>query len=105
MAFAKSQLFSADLNQIAIWAKALGHPARISILEYLVNHRGCICNDLVDDLPLSQSTISQHLKALRDAGLIKGEIDGARICYCIDEETVRRFRTALEGLFSNLKCC
>ena len=86
MGQAKSEEFSVRDNRIAEFAKALAHPARIAILRILIQRNACICGDLVDDLPLSQSTVSQHLKTLKDEGLIKGEIEGTKVCYCIDEK-------------------
>ena len=86
MGITKSHIFTLKENKLAKYAKALGHPARISILNLLAKKQACICGDIVDELPLSQSTVSQHLKELKDAGLIKGDIDGASVCYCIDEK-------------------
>lgn len=88
--------------------KALGHPARIAILEVLVKKQACICGDIVEELPLSQSTVSQHLKELKDVGLIKGDIEGTKVCYCIDEKEWEVAKTYITTLFnSNLKttCC
>ena len=84
MGTAKTEDFTIKENKIAKYAKALAHPARISILQLLIKRQSCICGDIVDELPLSKSTVSQHLKELKEAGLIKGDIDGARICYCVD---------------------
>lgn len=84
--------------QLARLAKALGHPARVAILRLLVRHEGCIVGDLVDRLPLAQSTVSQHLKQLKDAGLIRGEVDGPRICYCVQPGTVALLRALVEAL-------
>ena len=88
MGATKSDFFTEHQNKLSIIFKALGHPARIAILEYLLQQNSCICNDLVNVLPLSQSTISQHLKELKNAGLIKGSIEGNSICYCLDENTL-----------------
>ncbi|HLT24845.1 MAG TPA: metalloregulator ArsR/SmtB family transcription factor [Ignavibacteria bacterium] len=85
MAFSKKDEFSEEEIKIAGFAKALAHPARVAIIKKLMTAK-CICGDIVKDLPLSQSTVSQHLKELKDAGLIKGEIEGTKICYCIDAE-------------------
>ncbi len=88
--------------------KALGHPARIAILEVLVKKQACICGDIVEELPLSQSTVSQHLKELKDVGLIKGDIEGTKVCYCIDEKEWEVAKTYITTLFrSNVKntCC
>lgn len=86
MGVSKADVFSQEDNLLARYAKALAHPARIAILRVLVKRQACICGDIVDELPLAQSTISQHLRELKAAGLIKGEVEGARVCYCIDEE-------------------
>ncbi|MBL7948360.1 MAG: winged helix-turn-helix transcriptional regulator, partial [Bacteroidia bacterium] len=85
MGLAKIDEFTLLENRIAKYAKALGHPARVAILRLLLKRQACVCGDIVDELPLSQSTVSQHLKELKNAGLIKGEIEGVRTCYCIDE--------------------
>ncbi len=85
-------------DNLALLAKALGHPVRVAILRHLLHHGGCICGDLVDLVPLAQSTVSQHLKVLREAGLLQGEIDGPRVCYCADRETVRRLRQLISDL-------
>ena len=83
MGLAKTEEFTVKDNRIARYAKALGHPARVAILRLLLKRQTCVCGDIVDELPLSQSTVSQHLKELKDAGLIKGEIEGKSTCYCI----------------------
>jgi ArsR family transcriptional regulator len=84
MGTTKTDHFSEDQNRLALIFKALGHPARVAILEHLARVNACICNDIVDELPLAQPTVSQHLKELRSAGLIKGTVEGKAICYCID---------------------
>ncbi len=86
MAKSKAEEFKFKDVQLAKYAKALSHPARIAILRILAAQNSCVCGDIVQELPLSQSTVSQHLKELKDAGIIKGKIDGPRICYCIDFE-------------------
>ncbi len=101
----KTELFSNFQNRMAIMAKALGHPARIAILEHLISKNSCACGDIVEELPLAQSTISQHLKAMKDAGIIKGEINGSNKCYCINMEACNELRTQLVGLFSKIKNC
>ncbi|SHG28631.1 ArsR/SmtB family transcription factor [Flavobacterium defluvii] len=108
MGASKTEHFTEKQNQIATIAKALGHPARIAIIEYLLKVNECICGDIVNELPLAQPTVSQHLKELKNAGLIKGNIEGNAICYCIDETTF----DVLKGYFSNIiavtknqKCC
>ena len=105
MGISKTQLFTSSQNRIAALAKAIGHPARIAILEYLMGHSGCVCGEIVDALPLSQSTISQHLKALKEAGLIKGEISGVRTCYCIDGAVWKEARVLLQSVFKDLNNC
>lgn len=84
MGVSKTEQFSDRQNRLAALAKALGHPARIAILDYLQSVDTCICGDIVNELPLAQPTVSQHLKELKNAGLIKGNIEGTSICYCID---------------------
>jgi ArsR family transcriptional regulator len=79
-------------------AKALGHPARVQIRRILTKKNACICGDIVEELPLAQSTVSQHLKVLKEAGLIRGDVDGQRICYCIEPRTLRRLRALVGGL-------
>lgn len=108
MGATKTDHFTDKQNQIATIAKALGHPARIAIIEYLLKVNQCICGDIVNELPLAQPTISQHLKELKNAGLIKGSIEGNSICYCIDENTI----SILNDYFLNIvqtvtksKCC
>ena len=85
-------------EELAVLAKAVGHPARVQILRLLVRRESCICGDIVDELPLAQSTVSQHLKVLKDAGLIRGEIDGPRVCYCIEPRTLRRLKSLIGSL-------
>lgn len=85
-------------QELALMAKAVGHPARVQILRLLARRASCVCGEIVDVLPLAQSTVSQHLKVLKDAGLIRGEIDGPRTCYCIDNRAVRRLEALLGGL-------
>ena len=84
--------------EVAILAKALGHPARVQIMRLLVRRDACICGDIVDELPLAQSTVSQHLKVLKEAGLVKGEIDGPRVCYCVEPRTLRRLKALIGSL-------
>jgi DNA-binding transcriptional ArsR family regulator len=85
-------------EELALLAKAVGHPARVQILRLLVRREACICGDIVDELPLAQSTVSQHLKVLKDAGLVRGEIDGPRVCYCIEPRTLRRLKALVGSL-------
>ena len=99
MGLAKTEKFGRRENALATLAKALGHPARIAILQYLVRQQSCVCGDIVDELPLSQSTVSQHLKELKNANLIKGTVDGPSVCYCIDAETWKQAQKSFAGLF------
>ncbi len=85
-------------DELAMLAKALGHPARVQIMRLLVRQEACICGDIVDELPLAQSTVSQHLKVLKEAGLIRGEIDGPRVCYCVEPRTMRRLKALVGSL-------
>ena len=112
MAVSKKKEFSASEIELAELAKAISHPARIAILKMLAARNSCVCGEIVDELPLSQSTVSQHLKALKEAGLIQGEIDGPKTCYCLSESGVARFQKLLpqfeeriNGGFKNLKRC
>lgn len=92
--------------QLADMAKALSHPARIKILEILTQKNTCICGEIVEMLPLSQSTVSQHLKELKRVGFIQGEIEGPKTCYCVDRKTIERARQLFTTLFSDVcKCC
>ena len=104
MGFTKSELFTTEQNEIAALAKALGHPARIAVLEIL-SRRGCVCGELVEELPLSQATVSQHLKALKEVGIIKGEIEGRKTCYCINPEMWRRLQVIFSGFLKRSNCC
>lgn len=99
MGVAKLDAFRVKDQQLARYAKALGHPARIAILRLLLQKEACICGDLVDELPLSQSTVSQHLKELKEAGLIRGEIEGPRVCYCIDVKEWNRAQELMQQFF------
>lgn len=109
MGITKSAEFSAKDNKVAAYAKALAHPARVAILRLLLKKQTCICGDIVDELPLSQSTVSQHLRELKDAGLIKGDVEGVKVCYCIDEKEWEHAKQQLEAFLntpvSKPKCC
>ena len=85
-------------DELATLTKALGHPARVQIMRLLGRREACVCGDIVDELPLAQSTVSQHLKVLKDAGLIRGEIDGPRVCYCVEPGGLRRLRSLVGSL-------
>ena len=104
MGLTKSQEFSTEQNQIAEFAKALAHPARVAILQHLVKAPGCMCGDLVGILPLSQSTVSQHLRELKRIGIIVGEIEGPRVCYCINQEMWLKAKEALGQVFAAFEC-
>ncbi|MFC5271554.1 ArsR/SmtB family transcription factor [Adhaeribacter terreus] len=109
MGLTKTDQFTPQQNELASLAKALGHPARIAILEVLLKHNSCICGDIVNELPLAQPTVSQHLKELKTAGLIKGNIEGNAICYCIDAENWKKNLELLSAFFGKLEikntCC
>ena len=109
MALNKKAEFSEADQKIADLAKTLGHPARIAILRILAEKNTCICGEIVEVLPLAQSTVSQHLKELLNANLIKGTVDGLKSCYCINWETMNEFSKELDFLFKDLlsqtKCC
>lgn len=109
MGISKSEKFSTAQNELATLTKALGHPARIAILEYLAGRNSCVCGDIVEELPLSQSTVSQHLKELKNTGLIKGTIEGPSVCYCIDAEAWETAKSVIKKFFEevqvNMGCC
>lgn len=108
MGLTKTEGFTKNQLELAAFAKALGHPARIAILQFLASQKVCICGDIVNELPLSQSTVSQHLKELKQVGLIKGDVEGPSICYCIDEKNWQKIRTIFTDLFRNFDpktCC
>lgn len=100
MGVTKTQNYSAQQNELAQVAKALAHPARVAILQYLLASRNCICGTLVDELGLAQATVSQHLKVLKEVGLIQGTIEGTSVCYCIEPNTWERYRQQFEALFT-----
>ena len=99
MATHKKESFGAGEQRLADWTKALGHPARIAILEILAKRSSCICGEIVEVLPLAQATVSQHLKALLEAGLIQGTVDGPRSCYCINPKALAQFEKAMSQFF------
>jgi DNA-binding transcriptional ArsR family regulator len=104
----KKEVFEQEDQDLANLAKALAHPARIAILKELARRQSCICGEIVEVLPLAQSTVSQHLKELKEAGLIQGTVEGAKSCYCIDEQAFKRFENMLSNFFTitvNQKCC
>lgn len=91
----KKESYSPEQKEIALFSKAFGHPARVSILQHLFKINACVCGDLVEEIGLAQSTISQHLKELRQIGLIKGNVEGTRVCYCIDIENWSKMKEAM----------
>jgi DNA-binding transcriptional ArsR family regulator len=99
MGLTKSEIFTDKQNKLASMMKALAHPARVAIIQHLIKTNSCICGDLVDELGLAQPTISQHLKELKQAGLIRGTIDGTSVCYCIDPKTWKQFKTIMDTFF------
>ena len=103
MGATKSCEFSVKDNKIAKIAKALAHPARIAILNLLAKRQACVCGDIVDELPLSQSTVSQHLKELKNANIIKGTIEGTAICYCINPDTIDKIENHFGMIRHKLK--
>jgi len=111
MAVHKKEAFTQKEQDLAAFAKALAHPARIAILKVLAQHNECICGEIVEVLPLAQSTVSQHLKELKNAGLINGSVDGPKSCYCINWKAFEKFNTEFSTLFTALKikneksCC
>jgi predicted transcriptional regulator len=99
MGKSKNELFAADFVKISEIGKCISHPARVAIIDFLLKSESCVCGDIVAELPLSQSTVSQHLKELKSIGLIKGEIVGPTVCYCIDPEVWQNFRMMMNQLF------
>jgi ArsR family transcriptional regulator len=108
MGVTKKENFTEEQNHLALMAKAIGHPARIAILEHLFKIEACVCGDIVDEIGLAQATISQHLKALKEAGLIKGNTEGAKVCYCVDPANINELNKLLSGFFKSgcsTVCC
>ena len=108
MGLTKSEIFTEQQNQISLIAKAFGHPARVAILQHLFKINSCICGDLVNEIGLAQPTISQHLKELKNIGLIKGNIEGTSICYCIDQDNWSHMKTVISEFLDqdiNMNCC
>lgn len=110
MGATKTDHFTDKQNRLATLAKALGHPARIAIMDYLLKTDACICDDIVNELPLAQPTVSQHLKELKNAGLIKGSIEGRAVCYCINEKALQKLQAWFadinaKTLLKRSKCC
>ena len=107
MGLTKTQIFSEKQNELADLFRVLANPARIAILEYLGRQKACICNDIVEEIGLAQPTVSQHLKEIKRIGLIKGEIEGKKVCYCIDLEKLKSIQEQLNDFFNTTKdnCC
>ncbi len=109
MGITKTALFTAEQNQMASLLKAIAHPARIAIIEFLLRTDACICGDIVNELPLAQPTISQHLKELKNAGLIKGNITGNAVCYCLEKKTFAQLQNYFTNFTQTLEnqdqCC
>src|SRR5580692_10233094 len=111
MGATKTTLFTKQQNDIAVMAKAIAHPARVAILQYLVRKNACVTNNLVDELGLAQPTISQHLKELKNAGIIQGTVEGTSVCYCINPKVWKQYRQFFSDFFvevkieGNSKCC
>ncbi|MDM1047670.1 ArsR/SmtB family transcription factor [Sphingobacterium hotanense] len=110
MGVTKSDIFNKSQNHLASIFKVLGHPARVAILQYIIEQPSCICNDLVEELGLAQPTISQHLKELKNAGLIQGTIEGKSVCYCLEEENWTEMKELIfhfleKSIFRKESCC
>ncbi len=110
MGVTKTEHYTDAQNETANLLKAIAHPARVAIIEYLIQTNSCICNDIVDHLPLSQATVSQHLRELKNAGIIQGTVEGKAINYCINKETVQKLELYFSSIFraaANLEnsCC
>lgn len=109
MGITKTEIYTDEQNKLASLLKVLGHPARIAILQYIINQKACICNDLVEELGLAQATISQHLKELKQIGIIKGSVEGKSVCYCIEENVWKQIQNELNIFFNQEvkvnQCC
>lgn len=109
MGLTKSEIFTNEQNRLASLFKVLGHPARVAILQYIINQKACICTDLVDEFGLAQATISQHLKELKKSGIIQGTIEGKSVCYCIDERVWKHVQATFNEFFDQevkvSECC
>lgn len=110
MGITRTDIFNKQQNKLATTLKALAHPARIAILQHIIKSKACICNDLVDELGLAQATISQHLKELKNIGIIQGTIEGTSICYCIDNTVWEQVKKELSGFLGSYdgvenSCC
>ncbi len=109
MGITKTDIYAEEHNKLSSLFKVLGHPARIAILQFIINQKTCICNDLVEELGLAQATISQHLNELKNIGIIKGSIDGKSICYCIEEKVWQEIQNKFNNFFNQdvqvKECC
>ncbi len=110
MGVTRTDLFTDKQNRLAQWARVLGHPARIAILQYMLEQRTCVCGSLVDELGLAQATISQHLRELKEVGLIKGTVEGTSVCYCIEPKAWAKVQASFNKLFDQYEpngsdCC
>lgn len=109
MGVTKTEIYKDEQNKLASLLKVLGHPARIAILQHIINQKSCICNDLVEELGLAQATISQHLKELKGIGIIQGSTDGKSVCYCIEEKVWKEFQNDFNTFFNQdvkvNQCC
>ena len=109
MGLTKSDLFTKQQNELANMAKDIGHPARIAILQHLVKKNACVCGDLVEELGLAQATTSQHLKELKNAGIIQGNIEGVSVCYCINPKVWKQYKELFNLFFKEIlitdNCC
>lgn len=109
MGVTKTEIFTAEQNQLALFAKVLGHPARIAIIQHIMKINSCICGDLVEEIGLAQATISQHLRELKNMDLIQGSIEGTKVCYCINPKTWKTMGTLIQEFMNqdiqNNDCC
>jgi ArsR family transcriptional regulator, arsenate/arsenite/antimonite-responsive transcriptional repressor len=104
MTFHRTEAFDEQYQDLARLAKVLSHPARLAILQYLANVKACISGDISNEIPLSRTTVSQHLQVLREAGFIQGQIEGVKINYCLNEEAVNKFKSLIENYLNNINC-
>lgn len=109
MGLTKTEMFTDEQNEISLFAKAFGHPARVAILQYLFKLNSCVCGDLVSEIGLAQPTISQHLKELKNLGLIKGNVEGTSVCYCINSENWTKMKMVMNEFLNqdlfDADCC
>jgi DNA-binding transcriptional ArsR family regulator len=107
MGASKVDIYPNEINEIAAIAKVFSHPARVAILQYISTQEACICNDIVDEIGLAQATISQHLKVINDAGLLKGTFEGKSLCYCLNIDRFQELQTLFNTFFNQTKsnCC